>query len=52
MLDNNSYLREGWSWLDLFIVVSSLVDATVDSIDLSAIKVIRLLRTLRPLRFI
>ena len=51
-LDDNSYLREGWSWLDLFIVISSLVDATVVEVDLSAIKILRLLRTLRPLRFI
>ncbi|EGR33344.1 hypothetical protein IMG5_055680, partial [Ichthyophthirius multifiliis] len=52
ILDDNSYLREGWSWLDLFIVVSSLVDACLDSINLSSFKIIRLLRTLRPLRFI
>lgn len=48
----NSYLRDSWSILDFIIVVSSLVDWSVQSIDLKILKVLRLLRTLRPLRFI
>ena len=51
-LNKNSYLTEPWNVLDFFIVVSSLIDMSVESVDIPAIKVLRLLRTLRPLRFI
>jgi hypothetical protein len=51
-MDENSYLRESWSQLDFFIVISSTIDMSFESIDLPVIKVLRLLRTLRPLRFI
>lgn len=52
ILDENSYLRDEWSQLDFFIVVSSLIDASFTSVNLSAIKILRLLRTLRPLRLL
>lgn len=52
VLNKNSYLRESWSQLDFFIVITSLVDANTENIDLGAVKILRLLRTLRPLRFI
>jgi hypothetical protein len=52
VLDKGSYLRETWNILDFFIVVSSLLDLSIQSIDLPVIKILRLLRTLRPLRFI
>lgn len=47
-----SYLRESWNMLDFFIVIASFVDVSVSSINLSFVKILRLLRTLRPLRFI
>lgn len=47
-----SYLRESWNILDFFIVCASLVDISVTTINLSFVKILRLLRTLRPLRFI
>jgi len=50
--DEGSYLRETWSQLDFFIVITSLIDAALVSIDIPFIKVLRLLRILRPLRFI
>ena len=50
--DKGSYLRETWSQLDFFIVTTSLLDASVQSINLPIIKILRILRTLRPLRFI
>ena len=52
VMDKGSYLRETWSQLDFFIVITSLIDASFSNIDIKAIKILRLLRTLRPLRFI
>lgn len=49
----NSYLRDSWSILDFFIVISADFDMfSQGDIDLSFIRVVRMLRTLRPLRFI
>ncbi|KAL4431577.1 hypothetical protein ABPG74_017282 [Tetrahymena malaccensis] len=52
VFDDNSYLRDSWSQLDFFIVICSIIDVSVTSINLSAIKILRLLRTLRPLRLL
>ena len=52
ILDKGSYTRESWNRLDLIIVVFSWVELLVTEVDISIIKVFRLLRTLRPLRFI
>lgn len=52
IFEKGSYLRESWNQLDAFIVVSSIVDMSLDNVDIPAIKILRLLRTLRPLRFI
>jgi hypothetical protein len=38
--------------MDFFIVVTSLIDMSITSVDLPVIKILRLLRILRPLRFI
>lgn len=50
--DRGSYLRDSWSKLDFFIVVTSLIDASFSSVNIPVIKILRMLRTLRPLRFI
>lgn len=50
--DNGSYLRETWSQMDFFIVVTSLIDASFQNVNIPIIKILRLLRILRPLRFI
>ncbi len=47
-----TYLRDSWNQLDFFIVVASIVDTAVTQINIPMIKVLRLLRTFRPLRFI
>jgi hypothetical protein len=52
LIDENSYLTDSWSKIDFFIVCASLIDLSFQNINLPAIKVLRLLRTLRPLRFI
>ncbi len=52
IMDDGSYLRDSWSQLDFFIVISALFDFTFSGTGLSAVKILRLLRTLRPLRFI
>lgn len=49
---DKSYLRDSWSQLDFFIVCASIIDMTFTGVELTFIKVLRLLRTLRPLRFI
>ena len=51
-MDENSYLRENRNKLDFFIVVASLVDHVFTNVNLPVIKILCLLRTLRPLRFI
>jgi len=52
ILDEGSYLRDSWSQLDFFVVVTSLIDVSNTGVDLGAIKILRLLRTLRPLRLL
>lgn len=52
VMDKGSYLNESWNQLDFFIVVSSLFDMYFSDLDIPAIKILRLLRTLRPLRVI
>lgn len=48
----NSYMSDNWNKLDFIIVILSLIDISLSSINIPAIKVIRLLRTLRPLKLI
>lgn len=50
--NESSYLRESWNILDFLIVIASFIDVSVAAINLSFVKILRLLRTLRPLRFI
>ena len=56
VFDKGSFLRYPWNIMDLFIVVTSLVDAIVSSTgrskSMSQLKVPRLLRILRPLRLV
>jgi hypothetical protein len=52
VLNPYAYLTESWSQLDFFIVLISWVDIAVTSVDLSFVRILKLLRTLRPLRFI
>lgn len=50
--DRGSYLSESWNKLDFFIVVISIIEMSLTSVNLSTLRVLRLLRTLRALRFI
>jgi hypothetical protein len=52
IMNNHSYLRDYWSQLDFIIVCLSLIDISFQGLDLGALKTLRLLRILRPLRFI
>lgn len=52
VMDNGSYLRESWNILDFGIVSSSLLEMSLQSINIPFIRILRLLRVLRPLRFI
>jgi Ion transport protein len=51
-MDQGAYLKEGWSQMDFIIAIVSIIDSALANLNLPAIKVLRLLRTLRPLRFI
>ncbi len=51
-LETRSYLRDSWNQLDFFIVCASLIDLSVSQINIPMIKIMRLLRTFRPLRFV
>lgn len=48
----NSYLRDPWSWLDFFIIVTSIIDWMFTNVNYPFIKVLRIFRVLRPLRFL
>lgn len=50
--EKGTYIKDNWNKLDFIIVVFSVLDASVSTINLTVIKVFRLLRTLRPLRLI
>lgn len=52
IMDEGSYLRDTWNQLDFFIVMASVVDMAFSSYDLAAVKIMRMLRVLRPLRMI
>lgn len=52
IMDENSYLRDEWNQMDFFIVMTSIVDMSLDGLEIKFIKILRMLRTLRPLRFL
>ena len=52
LFEEDTYFKDFWNILDGFIVFSSIIDMTLDGVDLAAVKILRLLRTLRPLRFV
>lgn len=47
-----TYFRDSWNQLDFFIVIASILDLSLTSVNIPMIKVLRLLRVFRPLRFI
>jgi hypothetical protein len=51
-MDGGSYLHDSWNKLDFFIVVTSVIDMILTNTDIPALKVLRLLRMIRPLRVI
>ena len=51
-MDEGSYLRDSWNGLDFFIVVTSIIDMMLTNTNIPALKVLRLLRMIRPLRVI
>ena len=52
LMDEGSYLRDAWNQIDFFIVISSILDILMSSLEIPVIKILRMLRVLRPLRFI
>ena len=54
-LDNNSYLRDGWNWLDFFVVLTGIINIVYIYLfggddEGSGLGILRLFRILRPLR--
>ena len=47
----HAYLRDGWNWLDLFIVIISVI-GWLPFFDAGGLKALRTFRILRPLRSI
>lgn len=52
IIEKTTYLREIWNQLDFIIVVVFFLDLTLEQLDISWIKVVRILRIVRPLRLI
>lgn len=50
VVHNQSYLRNGWNWLDFFVVIVSVLDFFPTNANY--LKVFRMFRILRPLRSI
>ena len=50
--DRGSYLREGWNIVDFIIVIAGLLDMALPWVNIESVRVLRLIRTIRPLRFI
>jgi hypothetical protein len=56
-LGSNSYLRDGWNWIDFFVVVSSAATEIVGYINQNggtgkALPALRAFRLLRPLKLL
>lgn len=49
ILDQGSYLRDAWNWLDFIVVVSSLLTEIPSMRSVSGMRTFRLLRPLRTL---
>lgn len=48
-LDDGSYLRDAWNWLDFIVVVSSLLTQIPQMKSVSGMRTFRLMRPLRSL---
>lgn len=48
----SGYIKDIWNFFDFMIIIFSIIDLSFSNINLSVIKSVRILRTLRPLRFI
>jgi hypothetical protein len=49
ILDDGSYLRDSWNWLDFIVVISSLLTAIPQMKSVSGMRTFRLMRPLRSL---
>lgn len=52
VMDEGSYLSDAWNQMDFFIVMTSIIDMSLDGLEIKFIKILRMLRALRPLRFL
>lgn len=52
VFEENTYLRDGWNFIDFLVVISSVMSFFPNSIKLSALRTIRILRPLRSINAI
>ena len=52
IMREGAYLRNAYNVIDFVVVVSSLVNVALSNKDFAAVRVLRLMRCLRPLRLI
>ena len=50
MNEPNSYLRSGWNWIDLFVIISSLIVSEKSLKYFSILRILRILDLLRPFK--
>lgn len=51
-LAQNSYLKDNWNRVDFIIIILSIIDSAISSVNIPIIKVFRILRCIRPLKLI
>ena len=52
VLHRNSYLRDAWNFIDLIVVISSIIEMLPGDASADSLKALRVLRVFRPLRSI
>jgi hypothetical protein len=48
-MGNNTYLSDGWNWLDFIVVITSLLNQIPGMVGVSGLRTFRLFRPLRSL---
>lgn len=49
ILHKNSYLRSGWNIIDATVVLSGIIELSLDSVKLKSLRIMRILRPLKTI---